>query len=247
MTADTQILAPPISFAMAEPWRSAGEFAALFLAAPGLMAAPRGDGHSVLVLPGFGATDLSTLTLRRYLDFLGYRSASWTLGRNMGYQTLGEAEARLRARVERLAEVSGGPISLIGWSLGGVMARHMAREHPQSIRQVITLGAPFTGNPTATTVRELYEYFSGESFDSPDVQMAWQANRAPPPLPTTSIYSKTDGITAWQNCLETETDFAENVEVFGSHVGLPHNPMVLNAIANRLARGHQSAPQSLAS
>lgn len=241
---DTRIPAPWLCLAMAEPWRSAGELAGLLLAAPMLMTAPRGDGHSVLVLPGFGATDSSTMLLRRYLDFLGYRSATWSLGRNLGYQMLGEAEERLRARVTRIAENSGGKISLIGWSLGGIMARHMAREHPESIKQVITLGAPFTGNPTATTVRALYEHFSGENFDSPDVQMAWRSNRAPPPVPTTSIYSKTDGITAWQNCLEVETDLAENVEVFGSHTGLPHNPMALCAIAKRLARSDLSEPRT---
>lgn len=244
---DQRISAPPISLAMAEPWRSAGEFAALFLSAPMLMSAPRGDGHSVLVLPGFGATDMSTTVLRSYLDFLGYRSASWMLGRNLGYRTLGEAEEHLRLRIEQIVERSGGKISLIGWSLGGVMARHMAREHPESIRQVIALGAPFTGNPTATTVRDIYEYFSGESFDSPDVQMAWKANRAPPPIPTTSIYSKTDGITAWQNCLEIETDLAENIEIFGSHIGLPHNPMVFHTIAVQLAKSDQSSPRSRAS
>ena len=184
---------------------------------------------------------MSTVLLRRYLDFLGYRSASWSLGRNLGYQMLGQAEERLRARVGRIAKSSGGKISLIGWSLGGVMARHMAREHPESIRQVITLGAPFTGNPAATSVRGVYEHLSGENFDSPDVQLAWLSNREPPPVPTTSIYSKTDGITAWQNCLEIETELAENVEVFGSHTGLPHNPMVLCAIAQRLARGDRAA------
>lgn len=244
---NTRIAAPAIALAMAEPWRSAGEFAALLLSAPYLAAAVPGDGHSILVLPGFGATDMSTVLLRRYLDFLGYRSASWALGRNLGYQTLGLAEERLRMRVQKIAKSSGGKISLIGWSLGGVMARHMAREHPESIRQVITLGAPFTGNPAATTVRELYERVSGERFDSPDVQRAWKSNRAPPPIPTTSIYSKSDGITAWQNCLEVESDLAENIEVFGSHVGLPHNPMVLQVIASRLARPDQTPPYVLAS
>ena len=241
---DTKISAPRLCLAMAEPWRATSEFGFLLLASPMLAMAPRGDGHSVLVLPGFGATDSSTLLLRSYLDFLGYRSAAWSLGRNLGYQMLGVAEERLRARVARIAKSSGGKISLIGWSMGGVMARHMAREHPESIRQVITLGAPFTGNPMATTVRQLYEKLSGECFDSPDVQRAWRSNREPPPVPSTSIYSKTDGITAWQNCVEIETDLAENIEVLGSHIGLPHNPMVLHAIANRLAGDDDAGPGS---
>ena len=152
------------------------------------------------------------------------------------------------ARVRALAAQSGGKISLVGWSLGGVMARHMAREHPECVRQVITLGAPFTGNPMATSIREFYETLSGESFDSPETLAAWRDNREPPLVPTTSIYSKTDGITAWQNCLEIETDLAQNIEVFGSHAGLPHNPLALYTIAKRLAQvdQHEDRPAALA-
>lgn len=232
----TEITAPSLALTFAEPWRALGEFAGLCLSMPMLMSAPRGDGHSVLVLPGFAATDFSTSPLRAYLDCLGYRSAVWALGRNLGYQTLGKAEERLRARVQEIATSSGQKISLVGWSLGGVMARHMAREHPEFIRRVVTLGAPFTGNPSATTIRGFYEVISGEDFDSPATQLAWQANRASPNVPSTSIYSRSDGITAWQNCLEIESETAENIEVIGSHVGLPHNPMVLYALASRLAQ-----------
>lgn len=234
---DRNISAPPTYLATAEPWRSAAELAGLWLSAPMLaLTQSRGDGHSVLVLPGFGATDASTLALRGYLDFIGYRSATWALGRNLGYHTLGEAEERLRARIREIYDKSGGRVSLIGWSLGGVMARHMAREHPELVRQVITLAAPFTGNPAATNVRSIYELFSGENLDCPDVLASWRENRLPPPVPTTSIYSKSDGICAWQNCLEVETSLAENVEVSGSHIGMPHNPVVFGVIASRLAR-----------
>jgi len=232
---DRTIATPSPWLTAAEMWRSTGEFAALWLSTPLLALAPRGDGHSVLVLPGFGAGDASTWALRSYLVAIGYRAMTWSLGRNMGYRTLGQAEQRLRTRVEQIAQDSGSKISLIGWSLGGVMARQMAREHPELIRQVITLAAPFTGNPTATSVRPIYELLSGEDFNSPDVLAAWKANRTPPPVPTTSIYSRTDGICAWQNCLEVETDLATNVEVHGSHIGMPHNPVVFDIIANRLA------------
>lgn len=232
---DSTIPSPSLALAMAEPVRAAGEFAGLVLTAPALLMAPRGDGHSVLVLPGFGASDMSTLPLRLYLNLLGYHTAAWALGRNMGYRTLGVYETRLRGRVRALAAQSGGKISLVGWSLGGVMARHMAREHPEWIRQVITLGAPFTGNPKATSIRQFYETFSGESFDCPETLAAWKDNREAPLVPTTSIYSKTDGITAWQNCLEIETELAQNIEVIGSHAGLPHNPQALYTIAKRLA------------
>jgi pimeloyl-ACP methyl ester carboxylesterase len=230
------VLAPPLSLAWLEPFRAMGEFAALLAASPVLMTAKRGDGHSVLVLPGFSATDLSTTCLRAYLTYLGYRSEEWSLGRNLGYRMLGKEQARLRARVEEVAADSGQKISIIGWSLGGVMARQMAREHPELIRQVITLGAPFTGDPRATSIRGYYELASGERLDAPETRLAWEANRAAPTVPATSIYSKTDGITAWRNCLEEESETAENIEIFGSHMGLTVNPMALYAIADRLAQ-----------
>ena len=233
---DAVIPPPRNALAAMEPFRAIAEFAGLWMAAPLLLAAPRGDGHSVLVLPGFSADDLSTQLLRRFLSYLGYGSSAWELGHNFGYRTLGESEERLRQRVEMLAATSGRKISIVGWSLGGVMARHMARDHPDCVRQVVTLGAPFTGDPTATSIRRFYEMMSGEDLSAPHTRSAWQANRAAPSVPTTAIYSRSDGITAWQNCLETETATTENIEVVGSHMGLPHNAMALHVVANRLAQ-----------
>lgn len=233
---DAAISAPSKALAALEPFRAIAEFAGLWMAAPILLAAPRGDGHCVLVLPGFGTDDQSTQTLRRFLSYLGYCSSEWTLGHNLGYRTLGESEARLRQRVESLVATSGRKISLVGWSLGGVMARHMGRDHPEWVRRVVTLCAPFTGDPTATSIRRFYETVSGENLDEPHSRAAWQANRAPPSVPTTSIYSKSDGVTAWQNCLEIETTMAENVEVTGSHLGMLHNVVALGVVADRLAQ-----------
>ena len=176
------------------------ELAIVWMTAPLLLTAPRGDGHCVLVLPGFSADDRSTYWLRRYLNYLGYQGIEWGLGHNFGYRTLGQSEERLRKRVKALAASSGRKISLVGWSLGGVMARHMARDLPNCVRQVVTLGAPFTGDPTATTIRPFYEMLSGEDLDSAQSREAWCANRAAPLVRTTSIYSKSDGVTAWQNC-----------------------------------------------
>jgi pimeloyl-ACP methyl ester carboxylesterase len=234
--APATIPSPPLALAALEPYRAMAELAGLWLAAPMLWTAPRGDGHCVLVLPGFNTDGLSTHWLRRYIAYLGYQSTDWSLGRNLGYRTLGASEERLRRQVRALADSSGGKISLVGWSLGGVMARHMARDHPDCVRQVVTLAAPFTGDPTASTIRSLYEMLSGEDLDASPSRRAWQANRAAPSVPTTSIYSKSDGITAWQNCVEIETERAENIEVVGSHLGLTHNAMALYALADRLAQ-----------
>ena len=233
---DMAIPAPSKTLSAQEPYRATAEFAGLWMAAPALLAAPRGDGHCVLVLPGCGAGDQSTQILRSYLSYLGYRSSEWALGHNLGYRTLGGSEARLRQRVETLAATSGQKISLVGWSLGGVMARHMARDHPEWVRQVVPLCAPFMGDPTATSIRQFYETVSGENLDEPHSRAAWQANRAPPSVPTTSIYSRSDGVTAWQNYIEIEIATAENVEVVGSHLGMLHNVVALGVVANRLAQ-----------
>ena len=231
-------VSPPPSAALAalEPCRAIAELAGLWMTTPILLGGPRGDGHCVMVLPGFSSDDRSTHWLRCYLDYLGYQSVEWGLGHNLGYRTLGKSEQRLRHRVEALAVTSGRKISLVGWSLGGVMARHMARDLPDYVRQVVTLGAPFTGDPTATNIRLFYEMLSGDDMDSSHSRKAWRANRAAPPVRTSSIYSKSDGVTAWQNCLEVENEFAENIEVVGSHMGLPHNAMALYAVADRLAQ-----------
>lgn len=233
---DATILPPGMALAALEPYRAVAELAGLWMTAPMLLSAARGDGHTVLVLPGFNTDDKSTHWLRRYLKYLGYSSIEWKLGHNLGYRTLGGSERRLRHRVKSLSATSGRKISLVGWSLGGVMARHMARDHPECVRQVITLGAPFTGDPTATSCRHYYEMVSGEDLNASHSREAWQANRVPPSVPTTSIYSKSDGVTAWQNCLEIETASAENIEVMGSHMGLPHNAAALYAVADRLAQ-----------
>ncbi|NWK95975.1 hypothetical protein DM806_09865 [Sphingobium lactosutens] len=233
--AEEPIVKPSFGLALLEPARAFAEFGALLMNASTLLNAPRGDGHSVIVLPGFGASDLSMAYLRHFINFLGYRSVAWHLGRNMGYQSLGPNTEELRKRFEDVASKSGGRVSLVGWSLGGVMARHMARDYPELVRRVVTLAAPFTGDPAATSIRAFYEMLSGEDFESLETQALWQANRAAPSVPTTSIYTRSDGITAWRNCLETESDLTENAEVIGSHLGLPYNIMAYRIVAERLA------------
>ena len=137
-------------------------------------------------------------------------------------ERLAELHARYRAKV-----------SLIGWSLGGVFAREMARRAPAQVRSVITLGSPFAGAPKASNAWKLYERASQRSVeDWPDRERMKTA----PPVPSSAIFSRSDGIVAWQGCLEREGPTAENIEVEGSHCGLGHNPTVLYAIADRLAQ-----------
>src|SRR5580704_19669572 len=130
---------PALLLFLTEPARGLADLAALPLAAPWLARAGRGDGHGVLVLPGLLASDMSTTPLRRFLGWLGYDVHGWDLGRNVG--PTDTVIAGLPHALEALAERTGGPVSLVGWSLGGIYAREMARHHPGQVRQVITMGS----------------------------------------------------------------------------------------------------------
>ena len=209
------------------PW----EFAASLAAAPLLRKLPRGDGHRVLVLPGLAANDLTTLPMRAFLKDRGYEALPWEQGLNLGPRP-GVLDA-LRERVRALHRVDGQKISLVGWSLGGVYARELAKEMPERVRCVITLGSPFAGPPQATNAWWLFERVSGHP--EPDARMQ-AALRVAPPVPTTSVYSRSDGIVAWQCSLNPPGPLAENIEVHASHIGLGLNPLAMMAIADRLAQ-----------
>jgi len=237
---NTKSIGPPPVRHMLSQGRSLIEFAASSSMMPILMRAPRGDGHPVLLLPGFLAGDSSTLFLRRFLKFKNYTAEGWQLGRNLG-RDLGKGKHlisdRLLDRLTTLAESYGGKVSLVGWSLGGVLAREMARIYPDKVRQVITLGSPFNAPGSSTAmVSKMFKWINGDVA----AQHPGAARRLsrPPPVPSTAIYSRTDGITSWQACIEDTSASAQcqNIEVRGSHTGLGHNPQVMWIIAQCLAQ-----------
>ena len=188
----------------AEGPRALGELVLLQAARPLLAGAPRGDGHPVLVLPGLGGSDSSTAPLRWFLGTLGYRSFGWGLGANRGFgrRVTDGLDELLAATRER------GPVSVIGWSLGGLHAVDLARRRPDAVRSLITLGSP-----------------------------VGRHRRPPAAIPTTSIYSRSDAIVPWRTSVLRATGRHENVEVRGSHLGLGHNPAVVVVVADRLAQG----------
>ncbi|HTP72740.1 MAG TPA: alpha/beta fold hydrolase [Burkholderiaceae bacterium] len=211
--------------------RAPFEYAASLVAAPWLLSAPRGDGHAVLVYPGLLASDFSTRPLRRLLRTLGHDARGWDQGRNNGARAgvLDQALQRLRAvRAE-----TGRNVSLVGWSLGGLYARELAKEAPEIVRIVVSLGSPFTGPRDASNARRTYEWLQRGREQS---HHRHEDLRIPPPVPTTSIYTRTDGIVAWQCSLETPGPMTENIEVHASHMGLGVNPLALYALADRLAQ-----------
>ncbi len=211
-----------------EGGRALLELGALACCYPMLRASPRGDGHSVVVLPGLLASDAATALLRRYLREQGYDPHGWRQGLNRGPRR--GVEQRMVDHLLRIVEHSGRPVSLIGWSLGGIYARELARQAPQAVRQVITLGSPLRGSAKATNAGRVYEWASGSSA------RGYKPDSAAPPVPCTAIYSQSDGIVAWQCSLEEGGPHNESIEVRASHWGLIHHPAVLYAIADRLAQ-----------
>ena len=233
--ADPGILPPAPSLLMAE-MRLLGEIAWFLKNARTAFAdLPRGQGQAVLVIPGFGASDWETRGLRSALKGLGYETFGWGFKRNLGMR----ASIRV-GMAERVRELSArhGPITIVGWSLGGVFARELARAMPEHVAQVFTLGSPITGDPDANNMSRLFRLANpGLSDEDPaKTRRAFEKRSAVVPgVPCVALYSKTDGIVAWQCCLEPEAPTTENVEVTGSHMGLVVNPDVVRAIASRMA------------
>lgn len=170
---------------------------------------PRGDGHPVLVLPAYSVSDRGTWPLRRVLERLDYPTYGWELGANRGATP--EMVEALGRRFEAIHDRHMEPVSLVGWSLGGVFARAIARRRPDKVRRVITLGSPYRAI---------------------EAERGWTA----PPVPTTSIYSPTDGLVPPHNATEEEVPGRENIEVRGTHSGLALNVEVIEIVADRLAR-----------
>lgn len=196
---------------------------------------PKGDGHPVLVLPGFMASDYSTRPLRRLLDDLGYQSFGWELGRNVRFNE--KREADMIARLQHIHEITGEKVSIVGWSLGGVFARELAKMQPDIVRFVISLGSPITNNRDYSSARHLFEAINGRQT-RPEEDGRYAALSEAPPVPTTSIFTLTDGIVSWRGSVQEpgENEHTENIVVPASHIGLGVNPLVMVAIADRLAQ-----------
>jgi pimeloyl-ACP methyl ester carboxylesterase len=204
-----------------------------FVALRGLLGMlPKGDGHSVIVLPGFMAGDRSTGPMRRLLTTLNYEPQGWGLGRNVRIDLERERAQDLLCRV---ADDSGRKVSLIGWSLGGVFAREIAKAHPDKVRQVISLGSPISDDRNHSNARKLFEMLNGREPE-PLKEGRYRNLSEAPPVPTTSILTKTDGVVGWRGSVQSPGVRTENIVVHASHVGLGVNPAVMIAIADRLAQ-----------
>ena len=230
-----ELVSAPGALLMLLEARAPWEYAAMLAATPWLNRLPMGDGHPVVVFPGLGASDLTTVPLRNFLRDRGYTPYAWEQGFNFGPKP--GVLAGCRERVLQVASQHRQRVSLIGWSLGGIYAREIAKEQPEHTRCVVTLGTPFTGNPRATNAWRFYEMVSGQTVRD-DAALIEQVRQAPA-CPTTSIYSKSDGIVAWPCSLNPPAPHTENIEVHASHIGMGMNPLALYAIADRLAQDPQ--------
>jgi pimeloyl-ACP methyl ester carboxylesterase len=217
------------------------ELPRLLFRLPELARQPRGSGQPVLVLPGHGAGDVSTAVLQCYLHFLGYRVRGWGKGRNRG--DVPDLLPRVLKRLISLARRSGQQVRLIGWSLGGYLAREAARERPDLVHQVITLGTPVVGGPKYTVVARRF-HRRGIDIDALEAQVELR-NAIALSTPVTAIYSRADAIVAWRACIDERGSNVEHVEVRSCHLGLGFSPDVYKIIAARLAHGGSSSASAL--
>lgn len=227
----TKLRPPPLALTLVEG-RGVVELAATFATRSILRHAPRGDGHPVLVLPGFLASDRSTKPIRQFLDELGYETYGWGQGQNLGkFYKMREV---LEGLVDEIYTKSGQKVSIVGWSLGGVFARYLALVMPDKVRSVITLGSPFAADIHATSAKKLYDLLSNEGPARPgDLERI----AGDLPVPNSSIYTKLDGIVNWKTCIAKPADNAETIEIrLASHVGIGVNPAAFWATADRLAQ-----------
>ena len=232
-TQDTDHSAPNallVAMELRAPW----EFWSVLPSWPLLRQAPAGDGHPVIVFPGLSASDGSTLPIRGYLQNLGYDVSGWNQGYNFGPRA-GILETAKRQVMDTF-EATGEKVSLVGWSLGGIYARELAKLLPDRVRSVVTMGTPFARSHTSTNAWKLFQLTSGK-----DVTKELQQFDLPvaPPVPTTSIFSRTDGVVAWQASIQKPQKAnpdTENLEVIASHIGLGLNPSAWWALADRLSQ-----------
>ena len=197
------------------------EFVSLLPALPFLSRAPRGDGHPVLVMPGWLAGDGSTRALRWFLRDRGYHTHAWRLGLNRG--PTAEVDRRDDRAPAALHARHGRKVSVVGWSLGGIYARELARRFPELVRQVITLASPFR-DAKRDSVQRLYRHGPHPPTANPDAEARYNVACARPSASRAALYSKTDGIVAWRSCIEEPGPNRENIAIRASHCGIGHHP-----------------------
>lgn len=233
MNIDSTTYQAPSRLATLLEVRAPFDWASLVFRAPELATAPRGDGRPVMLLPGYRADEASLRPLSRYLEYLGYETHDWGLGRNRGDVENDVVRVALRCSQIRGSRNGEAP-TLIGWSLGGVVAREVARLHEPEVREVITMGTPIVGGPKYTTVAARFAELANLDLDKFE-QEVHQRNLMGIRQPVTSIYSKSDGVVDWRASVDTYNPQALNLEVRSSHFGMGGNASIWLLVAQVLA------------
>jgi pimeloyl-ACP methyl ester carboxylesterase len=231
-SASTDVGPPHPWLAVLEVPRALAEYASFTATSRLLSARPSGHGRPVLVLPGLLADDRSTRPLRRLLTTAGYAAYGWKLGTNVG-PTRGIING-INAVLGDITAVHGEPVSVIGWSLGGMLGFDLARRHPEVVDRIITLASPlYMVHRSQSRASSFYDEYAPAHLAeyTPD---NWRVPSVLP-LPATSIFSKTDGMVRWETCVHPSGPLTENIEVYGSHCGLGFHPAAAYAILDRLA------------
>lgn len=198
-----------------------------------------GDGRPVIVIPGLFTTDSRTAMLRRVLKKAGYRAYGWGLGRNMPIKA--DILERFGVRVAEVQAREGGPVTLIGWSLGGLIARAYAKQAPEQIAGVITLGTPFSGDPRSNRAWKIYELVADHTVDDPPLD----SDRATkPPVPTTAIWSGRDGIIAAEAARGQPHERDRAIEIDCGHFAMSSAPDALEAVLAALRDQPRAAAET---
>ena len=231
-TFSSAFTAPPLALLATEPLRALFDYLGAHTAARPLQV---GDGHPVVVYPGLGGNAFTTSTLRRFLDDSGFSVQDWEGGTNTGPEgVLDDWLGSLDDQVRELNARHRRKVSLVGWSLGGLYAREIAKRCPGAVRQVITLGTPFASLGVGNHAGTVYKLLNRDRTHlPPELEIRL---RECPPVPTTSIFSKSDGVVCWRGCIERKTERSESVEVMAGHLGMATHPEVLRIVADRLAQ-----------
>lgn len=226
-------ISPPSRLALLGEARVVAEWTAMRAALPLLRrSAPRGDGGPVLVAPGFATDDRWTRSLRGFLCDLGHDARGWGLGRNHG--RVPQLLAALTGVVERAADEAGRPLQLVGWSLGGSLVRELARDRPDLVAHVVTLGAPVVGGPKYTASAPMYVR---RGYDLDRIEADVEAREATPiQVPIDAVYSRSDGVVAWRACVDRRSPTVRHHEIEASHLGLVASPASFRLVARLLAR-----------
>ena len=226
-----KLLEPPPLSGLIRETRGLLELPRLMFRVPELARQPRGRGEPVLLIPGYGAGDGSMAILKSYLRLLGYRVRGWGLGRNFG--DVPDLLPRVLKRIGSFAHRTQQEVRLIGWSLGGYLAREAARERPDLIDRVITLGTPVIGGPKYTVVaRRFHRRGIDIAAIAAEIELRNQVSLR---TPVTAIYSRADAVVAWEACIDHNGTDVEHVEVRTTHWGLGFSAEVYKIIAQRLA------------